>query len=140
MVEVHAQHRKPKSVKLYRPKVRQYGERLHLLEELRVRNCHSKPQWNDPGGLLSREGACKACLRCHSTVLLKDKLQGTWVAQWVKDMTLAQVMISLFVGLGPPSGSVLAAQSLEPASDSVSPSLSVSPPLMHVRSLSLKNK
>ena len=139
MVEVHAQHRKPKSVKLYRPKVRQYGERLHLLEELRVRNCHSKPQWNDPGGLLSREGACKACLRCHSTVLLKDKLQGTWVAQWVKDMTLAQVMISWSVSLSPTSGSVLTTQNPESALDSVSVSL-CSSPTHALFSLSLKNE
>ena len=36
----------------------------------------------------------------------------------------AQVMISQFVSSSPVSGSVLTAQSLEPASDSVSPSLS----------------
>ena len=51
------------------------------------------------------------------------------MAQWVKRPTLAQVMISWFVSLGPASGSVLTAQSPEPASDSVSPSLSVPPPL-----------
>ena len=44
-------------------------------------------------------------------------------------LTLAQVMISRFVGSSPVSGSVLIAQSLEPASDSVSPSLSA-PPLL----------
>ena len=38
------------------------------------------------------------------------------------------------------SGSVLKAQSLEPASDSVSPSLSVPPLLEHCLSLSLKYK
>ena len=43
--------------------------------------------------------------------------------------TLAQVMISRFLGLSPAWGSVLTAQSLEPASDSVS--LSVSLPLPH---------
>ena len=41
------------------------------------------------------------------------------------------------VGLGPVSGSVLIAQSLEPASDSVSLALSAPPPLMLSRSLSL---
>ena len=46
------------------------------------------------------------------------------MAQSVKHLTSAQVMISLFVGSSPASGSVLIAQSLEPASDSVSPSLS----------------
>ena len=59
----------------------------------------------------------------------KMKFQGAWLAQSVKCPTSAQVMISWFVGLSPASGSVLAAQSLESASDSVSPSLSV-PPLL----------
>ena len=51
----------------------------------------------------------------------------TWVAQLVKHLTLAQVMISRSVGSSPASGSVLTAQSLEPASDSVSPFLSLCP-------------
>ena len=51
----------------------------------------------------------------------KHRFRGAWVAQLVKHPTLAQVMISQFVSLSPTSGSVLAAQSLEPASDSVSP-------------------
>ena len=49
---------------------------------------------------------------------------GTWVAQSVKHLTLARVMISRFVSSSPASGSVLTAQSLEPASDSVSAFLS----------------
>ena len=40
--------------------------------------------------------------------------------------TSAQVKISPFVGLSPSLGSMLTARSLEPALDSVSPSLSVS--------------
>ena len=63
---------------------------------------------------------------------------GGLVAQSVKGPTLAQVMISLFVSLSPALGSVLTAQSLEPASDSVSPSLSAPPPL--TVSFYLKNK
>ena len=51
------------------------------------------------------------------------------MAQLVERPTSAQVMISQSVGLSPTSGSVLTAQSLEPASDSVSPSLSVPPRL-----------
>ena len=51
----------------------------------------------------------------------------TWVAQSVKQLTSVQVMISQFVGLSPELGSVLTAGSLEPASDSVSPSLSAPP-------------
>ena len=53
--------------------------------------------------------------------------RGAWVAQLVKCPTSAQVMISPFVSSSPASGSVLTAQSLEPASDSVSPSLSALP-------------
>ena len=49
-----------------------------------------------------------------------------------------QVMISRFVSSSPASGSVLTAQSLEPAWDSVSPSLSL--PLPHSRSVSLSQK
>ena len=56
-------------------------------------------------------------------------LWGSWVAQLVKRPTSAQVMISWVVGSSPTSGSVLTAQSLEPASDSVSPSLSAPTPL-----------
>ena len=41
----------------------------------------------------------------------------------VKRLTSAQVMISRSVSSSPTSGSVLTAQSLEPVSDSVSPSL-----------------
>ena len=70
----------------------------------------------------------------------EQKLRGTWVAQSVKHVTSAQVMISRFVGSSPVSGSVLTAGSLEPALDSVSPSLSVPPLLSLSFSLSLKNK
>ena len=52
-------------------------------------------------------------------------LWGAWVAQSLKWPTLAQVMISPFMSSSPTSGSVLTAQSLEPALESVSPSLSV---------------
>ena len=66
------------------------------------------------------------------------------MAQSVKHLTSAQVMISQFVGSSPASGSVLTAQSLEPASDSVSRSLSAPPRLALCLSLSLslslKNK
>ena len=61
-----------------------------------------------------------------------------WLSQSVKRPPSAEVMISQFVGSSPASGSVLTAQSLDPASDSVSPSLSA-PPLLAL-SLSLKNK
>ena len=66
--------------------------------------------------------------------------KGAWVAQLVKHPTLAQDMISGFLGLSPTLGSVLTAQSLEPASDSVSPSFSALSPLALCLSLPLKNK
>ena len=63
-------------------------------------------------------------------------VRGSWVAQLVKRPTSAQVTISQLVSSSPASGSVLTAQSLEPVSDSVSPSLSPSP--VHALSLSQK--
>ena len=62
------------------------------------------------------------------------------MAQLVKRPTSAQVMISQSVGSSPVSGSVLTAWSLEPASDSVSPSLSAPLFLTLCLCLSLKNK
>ena len=70
----------------------------------------------------------------------KKKIRDAWVAQSVKPPTSAQVMISQFVGSSPVLGSVLTARSLEPASDSVSPPLSVPPLLSLSLCLSLKNK
>ena len=67
-----------------------------------------------------------------------DTFRGAWVARSVKRLTLAQVTISRSVSSSPASGSVLTAQSLEPALDSVSHSLSAPPPCY--LSLSLKNK
>ena len=58
------------------------------------------------------------------------------MAQTIKRPTSAQVMISQIMGSSPVSGSALTAQSLEPASDSVSPSLCLSP--AHALSLSQK--
>ena len=69
----------------------------------------------------------------------KMKVQVHLVAQSVKCATSAQVMISQSVSSSPASGSVLTAQSLEPASDSVSPSLCPSP-IMLCLSLCVKNK
>ena len=71
---------------------------------------------------------------------LKIQVRGTWVAQSVKRLTSAQVMISQLVGSSPVSGSMLSVQSLEPASDSVSPSVSAHSLLMLSLSLSKINK
>ena len=77
-----------------------------------------------------------------------EKNRGAWVAQSVKRPTSAQVMISQFVSSSPALGSVLTAQSLEPALDSISPSLPAPLPFKLCLSvsvsvsvsLSLKNK
>ena len=69
-------------------------------------------------------------------VTQKHELRGTWVAQSVERLTWAQVMISQPMGSSPMWGSVLTAQSLGPALDSVSPSLSAPSPLMLCLSLS----
>ena len=57
------------------------------------------------------------------------------VAQSVERPTLAQVVISHSVSLSHASGSVLTARSLEPALDSVSPSLPL--PCSHTHTLTL---
>ena len=62
------------------------------------------------------------------------------MAQSVKLLTSAQVMISLFMSLSPTSGSVLTPQTLEPSSDSVSPSLSAPSPPVFSLSLPKINK
>ena len=74
--------------------------------------------------------------------IIRSCQRGAWVAQSVKHLTAAQVTIAQFVSSSPTSGSALTAQSLEPASDSVSPSL-YAPPLFAFSlplSLALKNK
>ena len=83
-------------------------------------------------GLLP-SGNCPSYVRLNS-----NHSQGSWVAQSVKRPTLAQVMISQSISSSPASGSVLTAQSLEPASDSVSPSLC--PSSTHALSLSASQK
>ena len=68
----------------------------------------------------------------------KSHTRGAWVAQSVERPTLTQVTILWFVGSSSVLGSVLTAQSLEPLSDSMSPSLSA--PLLLALSLSKINK
>ena len=62
---------------------------------------------------------------------------GTRVAQSVKHLTSAWVVILTLVSSSATLGSVLTAQSLEPASDSRSPSLFAPPTLTFSLSLSL---
>ena len=65
---------------------------------------------------------------------------GACVAQLAKPLTSAQVMIPRLVGSSPASGSVLTAQSLDSALDSVSPSLYLPLPPSHSVSVSLSQK
>ena len=67
---------------------------------------------------------------------LEDFCIGT--PGWLSQLSVQLWLRSQFVGSSPASGSVLTAQSLEPASDSVSPSFSAPPPL--ALSLSKINK
>ena len=74
------------------------------------------------------------------TNIKKVELGAAWVAQSVERPTSAQVMISWSVSSSPASGSVLTAQSPEPVTDSVSPSIFAPPPLVLCLSLSLCQK
>ena len=80
--------------------------------------------------------------KCFPDPQLKAIIEGwsAWVAPWVGCSTSAKVMILQFVGSNPASGSVLTAQILKTASDSVSPSLSAPPLFVLCLSISLKNK
>ena len=94
------------------------------------------------GKLRHREG--EICSQGHrATPELGLRLEAPGAPGWLsrlKHPTLAQVMVSRFVGSSPTSGSVLTAQSLEPASDSVSPSLSDPSSPTHTLGLSLSQK
>ena len=70
-------------------------------------------------------------------LLFSNMVWGTWVGQFGKHPTSAQVM--MVCGFEPQVG-LCAAQSLEPALDYVSPSLSAPPLLTVCLCLSLKNK
>ena len=84
-----------------------------------------------------RQGSC-----CLMTKAKGKQSRDAGGAQSVERPTSARVRISPSVSSSPGSGSVLMARSLEPASDSVSPSLCPSPTcaLSLSPSLSLKNK
>ena len=75
-------------------------------------------------------------------ILFKVDFWGAWMSRLAKRPTSAQVMISQFTSSSPTSDSVLIAQSLESASDSVSLSHCLSPThsLSLSLSLSLKKK
>ena len=98
-------------------------------------NLSSQPTSSDTRETLN-EGAA---LGSPLSMMMEEPQRGSWEAQSIKRLSSAQVMISRFMGSSPTSGSVLRARSLEPASDSVSPSFSALPCLRSV-SLSLKNE
>ena len=77
-------------------------------------------------------------LNTRYLIFKRIEFWGAWVAQSVERPTSAQVTISHSVSSSPTSGYGPMAQSLEPASDSVSPSLSAPPPFMLCLSLSQK--
>ena len=84
----------------------------------------------DNHNLLLRSVSLRQDASCGKFPIVLSLLKvfgGTWVAQGVKHSTSAQVTISRSVSSSPAWGSVLTAQSLEPALDPVSPSLSALP-------------
>ena len=87
-----------------------------------------------------QEVCMSVCVYLFVQLVKKESSSGAWVAQSVKRPTSAQVMISRFTSLSPTLGCVLTAQSLEPDSDSVPPSLSAPPRLSLSLSLSKVNK
>ena len=89
---------------------------------------------------LEAESEVSVTLVDDELAVRKEGFWVAWVAQSVECPTSARVMISRFMGSSPVSGSVLTAQSLEPASESMSPSLSPPPLLMLCLLLSLNNK
>ena len=93
----------------------------------------SSPQKRDTEGPRSALRGEESGMAVHS----RDG-RGHWVTQLVKQLTSARVMISRFMGSSPASGSVVIAQSPEPASDSVSPFLSAPPHLVLCLSVSQK--
>ena len=128
-------------------------------KEKRRGGCHSAPWWVSDTDICPGTWGCVLVLlvigyiasvhqrqkagtehpvQDQNTKDQNTKYQTAWMAQLVKHLTSAQVIISRFMSSSPTSGSVLTAQSLEPPWDSVSPSLSA-PPLL-VLCLSKMNK
>ena len=86
---------------------------------------------NESGAKMDTQASPTSMLEIFITTQNTDS-RGAWGAQ------SAQVMISRLVSSSPTSGSVLTAQGLEPASDSVSPLSLSAPPWLC--SLSYQNK
>uniref|UniRef100_A0A667G961 Adaptor protein, phosphotyrosine interacting with PH domain and leucine zipper 2 n=1 Tax=Lynx canadensis TaxID=61383 RepID=A0A667G961_LYNCA len=110
----------------------QYRKRVAMMEPM-IGFAHGQSR----NGRGCREAECRE-KKSRQLFITPHVCWGAWVAQSVKRPTSPQDMMSRFVSLSPASGSVLSAQSLEPASDSVSSSFCPSPTC--ALSLSLKNK
>ena len=82
---------------------------------------------------------CLILIRNAFTDILSKVTRAAWVAQLVKDPTLAQVKISWLVSSSPISGELEAHSGLLTL-HTLSPSASLSLPFTHLYSLSLKKK
>ena len=127
-------------------------------DQMLVRDMSRHPRFTDGGGDSHSTRLCEdrkphtqiqvlpRSVNLRSTLagvfLLLKHLIPSGAPGWlrVKCLTSAQVTTSRLMGSSPVSASVLTAQSLEPASDSVSPSLTLPLPCSHSASLSFKNK
>ena len=103
-------------------------ETIKILEEKASKNLFDLGRSNFLLNMSLEARETKAKMNYWHLIKIKS-FWGAWVAQLVEHPTSAQVMISQSVSSSPASGSVLTAQRLEPALDSVSPSLSA-PPLL----------
>ena len=112
-------------------------EAIKILKEKAGKNLFDLDRSNFLLNMSLEARETKAKMNYWELIKIKS-FRGAWVAQSVGHPTSAQVMISQTVSLSPASGSVLIAQSLKPASDSVCLCLSLSLP--HSHSVSLKTK
>uniref|UniRef100_A0A8C8WU41 L1 transposable element RRM domain-containing protein n=1 Tax=Panthera leo TaxID=9689 RepID=A0A8C8WU41_PANLE len=118
------------------------GRQIRFAEDLSTETWQARKEWEDIFNVQKQKSMQPRRMLYPARLSFKIEGEiksfpdrGAWVAQLVKCSTSAQVMISWSVSPSPASGSVLTARSLEPGSDSVSPSLSAPPPLMLCLSL-----
>ena len=113
-----------------------------LVADLSTETSQARWEWQEISNVMNRKNMQPRILYPERlSFRIEGEIEGR-LGGSVECLTLAQVMILHFVGSSPMSGSVLTAQSLEPASYSGSPSLSLSLPFSRscCLSLFLKNK
>ena len=110
---------------------------VHLFSDFSGQRLGEEDRASCQGG--RGQAACSSKAQVPLKPLTKERLVECLGGSSVKRLTSAQVMISRLVGSSPTLGSVLTAWSLEPASDSVSPSLFCLSPI-HVLSLCVSQK